>query len=270
MDPVEYDSALLTTKPFKYLNFEELNIIKGYCKLILFKKNETLFTQGKQNDGMYILLKGQALVIAKLLGKNILNLATLYEGNFFGEISLIQKNTCAATVIAKDDVECLKVSTNYFDMLAVFYPEVRFKITKAITEEVCARLAASYQLIKQSIEKTNISHTENKTLKSLELTTFEDARLHKSDLKRSEFFANYKEEEVDIFLNYAELIKSPKDCTIIKQGEMHSAYYLIIRGAILLSVEINDKKAKLTVLGPFTIFGSMSWINKMPTVLNID
>ena len=275
METSEYENAILTTKPFKYLNIQELNIIIGYCRILTFDKNEILYKQGKQNDGMCIILKGSALVFAKTLGKDVINLGTLDVGNFFGEVSLIQKTSCAATVITNEKTECLLMTATYFDMLAVYYPEIRFKITKAINEEICQRLTTSYQTIKNIIVKTEITREpfperflkpKNKGIP--EPTSFQAARLHRNDLLRSHFFKNYTENELDFLLKQSELMNFAKDFTIIQQGEEHSSYYLVVRGAVQLSIMSQNKKAKLTVLSPITIFGSLSFIINNPAMIN--
>lgn len=275
MAAIEYESTLLTTKPFIYLTTDELDIIKGYCKILEFKKEDLLFEQGKRNEGMYIILKGNALVIAKMLGKNIINLATLEEGNFFGEVSLIQKASCAATVIANTDLLCLQLTTNYFDMLTLSYPEIKYKITKAITEEVCDRLRNSYTSIKETIKKTDMSKEpfpvkqETKINQPrIALTTFPAVRLEKYDLLKYLFFKLYDKNELDILIAHAGLLNVPKDFLLIKEGEEHPAFYIVLRGAIQFSIMHKNKKAKLAVISPISICGSMSFIIKSPSTIN--
>lgn len=271
----KYEHTLLNTKAFKYLNSKELDIIKGYCSIVVFRKSELLFTQGKKNTGMYILLKGNALVVAKILGKNMLNLAKLEEGDFFGEVSLIQKVACAATVIANTEVHCLELTADYFDTLAQFYPEIRYKITQAIIEKACESLSNLYKNIIETIKKSEISKKpfpERNIKKNIEnkpeLITFEEANLNKNDFFKSSLFKACTEDELDLLIANSELIKVSKNYTFIKSGEEQSAYYIIIRGAIQLSIIHQKKKAKLAVLSPISIFSSTSNIIKNTNMIN--
>ncbi len=268
----DYENTLLTTKAFKYLNLNELDVIKGYCKIVKFNRNELLFEQGKMNVGMYIILKGNAAVVAKTLGKNILNLATLDVGDFFGEVSLIQKTSCTATVIANEEVHCLSLTTDYFDMLILFYPEIRYKITKAIMEEVCGRLINLYNNINQIIDKMNISKeliSKSDVIEPiLELTTLQDSRIHEHDLLRSDFFKIYTHDEISLLINHSELTKVSKNFNIIKAKGTHSEYYFIIRGAVQLSISHKNKKAKLAVLSPISVFSSMSNVTNTTAMIN--
>lgn len=271
----KYEHTLLSTKAFKYLSSGELDIIKGYCNIVIFRKNELLFTQGKMNTSMYIILKGNALVVAKILGKNMLNLATLAEGDFLGEVSLIKKAPCAATVIANTEVHCLELTTDYFNTLAIFYPEIRYKITQAITIKACESLNNLYKNIIETIQRSEISkkplseqHITAKTQNTSELIALEEANLNKNDLVNSSLFNAFTEDELDLLIANAELFKVSKDYTLITAGEEQSAYYIIIRGAVQLSITHQKKKAKLAVLSPITIFCSTSNIIENTSRIN--
>lgn len=274
MNISKYEHSLLKTKAFKYLNSKELDIIKGYCNILIFKKNEFLFIQGKKNTGMYIILKGNALVVAKTLGNDMLNLATLEEGNFFGEVSLIKKVPCAATVIANNEVHCLELTIEYFDTLTVFYPEIRYKIIRAITEKSCESLTNLYKNITNTIKICgmcenpflNPINIQKKNISS-ELTTLDKMNINKSDLLTSDLFKSYTEDELDLLIENSELMKFSKDYTLIKAGE-ESSYYIIIRGAVQLKITYQKKKAKLAVLSPISIFSSSSNIIKNSNIIH--
>ncbi len=275
MNITKYEHTLLKTKAFKYLDSKELDVIKGYCNIIIFRKSELLFKQGKKNSGMYIILKGSAMVVAKILGKNILNIATLEEGDFFGQVSLITKVPCAATVIANTEVHCLELTADYFDTLAIFYPEIRYSITQAIIENVCESLGSLYKNIIDTMNRSEMSDkpfpekimTTKRNTKS-EFVTFEEANLNRTDLAKSTLFKSYTEEELDLLITNSELIKVSKDYTLITTGEEQSAYYFIIRGAIQLSIIHQKKKAKLAVLSPISMFCSSSNIIKKTNMIH--
>src|SRR5262249_18463657 len=138
---------LLASRPLKYLDAVELEKLLLYCKIASFPSGETFLYQGKKNDGMYIIISGNAHVSVKVLGKKIIELANLEQGNFIGEVALIQKELSTASVRANGPLECLIITTNYFDILSLFFPEIRYKIIKAITEEVCFRSNNLHKMI---------------------------------------------------------------------------------------------------------------------------
>lgn len=269
----EFEKTLLTTQPFKYLNRQELDVIKSYCKNVTFKKNELLLEQGKKGNGMYIILEGSALVVAKSLGKSPITLRTLEQGNFVGEISLMQDVASQSTVIANSDVECLLISTNYFEMLYLFFPEIRYKITRAIAEEIVGRIQEAHKKIIDIMTQTDMTKMTfaTKFIKSFgsqDSTTFAESKINIDDLMKYQLLRMLSKNELDDLLNQSDLIKTSIKCSLIKEGEENTPYYIIIRGAVQLSILANDKLAKVAVLSPVSLFGNISFIVNTPSIIN--
>jgi CRP/FNR family cyclic AMP-dependent transcriptional regulator len=65
-------------------------------------------------------------------------------------------------------------------------------------------------------------------------------------------------------LTYTDIIRANHNCTIIKEGEKDSPFYLVVRGAVQSSITQHNTVAKLSVLGPENIFGTRTYINKLP------
>lgn len=76
-------------------------------------------------------------------------------------------------------------------------------------------------------------------------------------------FKNFTEMEKKRFCKLdLPVLNFPKDYTIIKEGEEHSALYLIIEGSVRVS-KLNQKFS-IAELGPGEIFGEMAFISKQP------
>lgn len=273
MEASELERALLAAKPFKYLDIHELNAIKMYCDLLTFKDNEFLFEQGKKSDSMSIIVAGSAFVVAKVLGKSITKLDTLEQGDFFGEVCLIQKETCAATVVANGEVKCLQLTTVYFDMLALFFPEIRYKIMKAISEEICIRLRNLQKNIITIMDTSRMIEISFKSkwekfLGNYQTATYSDQKIDIEFIKNLKIFETFKSEEVDELLQSIELIQASNYCQLIKTGIKNTGYFIILRGAVQLTISSNNKIAKLSVLGPSSIFGGLSFIDNQETIIN--
>lgn len=74
-------------------------------RTVRFKAGERILTQGEDGDSAYLLLGGGVKIE---VGPN--RVATLYAGEVFGEMSLLEPGPRSATVTALNDVEC-KVTT---------------------------------------------------------------------------------------------------------------------------------------------------------------
>lgn len=264
---------LLTIQPFKYLELHELDMLISYSKIVSFTTNQHILKQGKPTEGMYIILKGKALVSARVLGKGAINLATINQGNFVGEISAIEKVICTASVVALENVNCLLVTCTYFDMLTTFFPKVRYKIMRGITAAVCGRLQDAHKAIDQIMKKSDISPGLSfvQYIHSLAFphrTSLKKIGLTHEVLKNSDFFRSFSAAEYDVFMQHAKVLKASKQCVLIHEGDKNSAYYIVLYGALQINITQGKKIAKLGVFGPVSLLGATDYIDHQPALFS--
>lgn len=91
----------------------------GYRKRL--HGEQILFQEGDRGDAFYIILSGSVDVVAQKINKH---LATLGEGSFFGELSLMLGIPRTATVIAKEETLLFTISDKRFKRLLRENPEI--------------------------------------------------------------------------------------------------------------------------------------------------
>lgn len=94
----EIDNILLKIPIFQDLNVRELRTIKRILYQREYKKNEVIFNQGDAGLGMYIIIKGAVEIVCGP-GRHILS--ELSEGDFFGELALLDDSPRSATAVSK-------------------------------------------------------------------------------------------------------------------------------------------------------------------------
>ncbi|MFA6056383.1 MAG: cyclic nucleotide-binding domain-containing protein [Thermodesulfovibrionales bacterium] len=94
----EIDNILVKIPIFQDLNSRELNIIKRILHKREYKAKENIFNEGDVGLGMYIIVRGCVRIICD--PENQL-LAELCEGDFFGELALLDEAPRSATAVAK-------------------------------------------------------------------------------------------------------------------------------------------------------------------------
>ncbi len=112
------DIILARVTLFSYLDPVERRKIVEHLIPMDVRKGTTVITEGESGDSMYVIKSGKIGVYTTLMqedGVNVikadqerLHLATLQEGDFFGEQALITKEPRSATLIALTDVQLLK------------------------------------------------------------------------------------------------------------------------------------------------------------------
>ena len=80
---------------------------------VTFEKGEPVIEEGETGDTFYIVKAGEAVVSTKQRG----DIVTLGDGDFFGEMALINDDPRAATVTAKSTLTCLALQRSTFTKL---------------------------------------------------------------------------------------------------------------------------------------------------------
>lgn len=100
----EIDTILLNIPIFQDLNYYELKTIKRILHQREYKKNEVIFKQGNVGLGMYIIVRGTVDIVCDP-GRHILT--ELHDGDFFGELALLDESPRSATAVTTMPAELL-------------------------------------------------------------------------------------------------------------------------------------------------------------------
>lgn len=86
------------------LTDEEMGQVKRALRIKRYTRRETVIQKGSAGDSLLFLLSGKLQVIDVTEDGRIVSLRILSEGNFFGEISVIQSSARTASVVSLSEV----------------------------------------------------------------------------------------------------------------------------------------------------------------------
>jgi CRP/FNR family transcriptional regulator, cyclic AMP receptor protein len=129
--------ALSRVPLFSQLSKQELDFVASRADEVGVKAGKTLTTQGRPGDSFYILLDGEADV--EVDGKPR---ATLKAGDFFGEISMLDRGLASATVKAKTDARLLVMSHAQFRDAIKASDDLLVRVLAAMGERLRADMQA--------------------------------------------------------------------------------------------------------------------------------
>lgn len=141
---VETREKLKATVLFHEFTTEEMDEFIELCDPVSAPAGEVIVKQDDSGDCMYIVVTGSAKVTHHKGGRDI-DLATLKEGDFFGELALVDEGPRSADVIALNDCTLLKVTQAVIAAVAGVYPTAAFKFLIAIGRIMVDRLRLSNQ-----------------------------------------------------------------------------------------------------------------------------
>ena len=93
---------------------------------------EAVVREGELGSTFYIVKNGSVLVTTLQNGSDVVELATLGPGAFFGEVSVLKNVPRTATVVAKNDVEVYEFRQDEALRLLENYPDFRANLDALI------------------------------------------------------------------------------------------------------------------------------------------
>lgn len=100
-----------------------------------YKDGSIIFKENSVGKEMYVILSGKVNII-KEKGDVETILATLEEGDFFGEMSLFDNHPRSATVKASGDVKLLEINQNSFLKKISKDPSLAFRILEKMSQRI--------------------------------------------------------------------------------------------------------------------------------------
>ncbi|KPK91724.1 Crp/Fnr family transcriptional regulator [bacterium SM23_31] len=129
---------------FAELNDEELTKLAGCLQTKEYKKDSTVVSETDEGSTLFIINKGQVKISRTSESKKEVILAILGEGDFFGEMSLLDGLTRSANVITIKDSELFLLRREDFLVLTEKNPQIAVGLLK----ELAFRLRKSDAQIK--------------------------------------------------------------------------------------------------------------------------
>ncbi len=124
---------------------EERSLGKNY------KDGSIIFEENSIGKEMYIILSGQVKVI-KEKDSGETTLATLEEGEFFGEMSLFDNFPRSATVMAIGDVILLEINQKDFLKKISKDPSIAFRMLEIMSQ----RIRQTDEMLLKKVEEINV------------------------------------------------------------------------------------------------------------------
>src|SRR4051794_19913962 len=127
------EAELLAEVPFfQLLDDEERNILAAELDVVQYRAGDIIFTYGDPGDSMFVIRKGEVEVFFKDDTGERIVLETAVEGDFFGELSLLDNGPRTASVVVTREVEALRVDRNDLDHLLRLHPEAALDLLTAM------------------------------------------------------------------------------------------------------------------------------------------
>jgi len=153
---VKEKEALSKIFLFRELTPKEMDVLIAISKEKRAKKNEVIFKEGAVGDAFYLIILGSVRISTIVPGVGEEALTILREGEYFGEMALIDDAPRSASAIANEDTLLLLIEKDNFRKLLAKETGIAYKLLWVFTKTLSARLRKTDEQLKSifSIAKT--------------------------------------------------------------------------------------------------------------------
>jgi CRP/FNR family cyclic AMP-dependent transcriptional regulator len=137
-------SAIKQIDIFQGLTEEEYDAICSLSKTKVVKKNTLVFSKGDENHSIYILIEGSVDVFILTESGKELILSTLTDGDYFGELSLLDGDPISANIMAITD--CVLIGIHKDDFFQIM------KRNPALMSNVISHLCSKVRELTEKVE----------------------------------------------------------------------------------------------------------------------
>ncbi len=141
---------------FRELTPSEMDMVITISQEKRVKKDAVIFKEGDVGDAFYLIVSGSVRISTLVPGVGEEALTILREGEYFGEMALIDDAPRSASAIAHEDAILLLIGKDDFRKLLAQETEIAYKLLWIFTKTLSARLRKTDEQLKSifSIAKT--------------------------------------------------------------------------------------------------------------------
>jgi len=145
----DVEAILKEVPAFSDLKPKEIALLASIVHKREYKKGEFIFYQGDPGLGMYIIQEGEVLIQYVDPEGNRKDLAILKDGDFFGEIALIDESPRSASAICRTDCHIIGFFRPDLFEIIEKHPRLGIKIVLKLAEIIAERLRRTNQEVTQ-------------------------------------------------------------------------------------------------------------------------
>jgi HD-GYP domain-containing protein (c-di-GMP phosphodiesterase class II) len=136
---------------FSEMSSRDLRMVARFATTKKHRKGETVIREGTVADTFYIIQEGKVAITKKLEDGEEMVLAVHYDGDFFGEMALLDQGPRSASAVALQSTVLLEISREDFSVLLKKAPLLAY----AMMQELSTRLRVTGTLLISELQRKN-------------------------------------------------------------------------------------------------------------------
>lgn len=231
---------------------------------VSFPKGAQLARQGEASRGAYLIRVGEAEAQVALPGGGRVVVAQLGQGAMFGEMALIERGICMASVVARADIDGWFVARDDFRALVASRDPAALELQRQITRVLAAKLRALNAKVR---EHPAAEHRPVVALsRTVTLSESKEAKEPCFDwrafLPILPFFEGFDADGVDELVAGSRAFELPRGAGVFSAGDPPAACYVVVRGALEIFVADRVHQRRVAIAGPGELVGYLAVLDE--------
>jgi CRP-like cAMP-binding protein len=226
---------------------------------VAFRRGERLVRQGEPSRGAFVIGEGEVEAQVALPGGGMLSVAQLRAGDMFGEMALIERGVCMASVVARTDVAGWFIERGAFSAMVAGRDAAALDLQRAVTRVLAQKLGSAnarlgeHRAAEDCPSQPSVEFPKGKA--SFDWRPF---------LPILPFFEGFDPYEIDELVSDCAVFELPRGAALFRAGEPAGAAFIVIRGAVEIVVPAGNLERRVTIAGPGELVGYLAVLEGTP------
>ena len=232
-----------------------------------FPGGARLVRQGETSRGAFLIRAGEAEAQVALPGGGMLTVAELGEGDMFGEMALIERGVCSASVIARSAVEGWFVARDDFRAFVASRDPAALEVQREITRVLAEKLRALNDKVRDHpAEEDRPARAAPPAADPLAgmARNGEPSFDWRRFLPLLPVFERFDAYEVEQLLSISNALELPRGSWLFGTGSAANACFLVVRGAVEVISKSQDLERRVALAGPGELVGYLAVLEGAP------
>lgn len=147
--------ALSNVLVFNGLSRKELREVENIIHRREYQAGEAIFHQGDPGLGMYIIIQGRVQIVNNQDPDNPILYSELGDGDFFGDLALVDEADRSATALASADTRIIAFFRPELKDILTRFPSLGNKILMNLVKVTAQRLRKTNELLIEAQQQTS-------------------------------------------------------------------------------------------------------------------
>lgn len=231
-----------------------------------FANGDIIIKEGDSGNTFFQLLEGKAAVYKNYGKPDEVQIAVLEQGQYFGEMAVIEGYARSTTIVAEGDVRVDEIAAEELNEYISQNPDKILTIMKLLGDRMKA-MTDEYNEAKKILDGVRKAHSSNNYDSFFANMTRTSIFLTAKNMRLERPSAESLREAAEAVSKQApeKVITYPYGTIIFKQGEVGKCMYIVRNGAVSIYSNYGaDNELKLTTAEPVSCFGEMGMISEEP------